>query len=694
MRLTGLSVLPPSINVAVPSVRAFCRRLAMAAAVACVVLGVSASAQDLPDVAQGLQPYVSYHGGGLDSVSTLNGGLTIRIPLVSYPQKGALSLSYSVVFNSFGYQTLTACDAAEDPTGSIDEIPLRIDCHDTIQFAPLAFGSPTGPSLVMDQELIAAGSSAPMQVQSVQPPIQGRFYIITPDNAQHPLGALGNAYLSVDDAGYRFVPSSAPAVGVNLPLHPSGSPPGFFMVRAAGTITDSRGIVHTPGGMTDADGNTIAYTNTGVIDSVRRIIPSNVAITATIAQCPTLQNALNQPVTNVTQWTVPGSGGNSTYLFCYAQVRISTALTNNPQSNELSLTMGMLQSIVLPNGTYWGFIYDSAPPANSGSHVAAYGQLTTLIYPTGGSTSYGYSFSPGFCDAARADGTVAYAIALDQPVVSSRTMFDAQGHMLGRWSYVYPEGRPTGSVLSATGDLTVNHFVSSPGDFCQFFDAGHDVYQGSSALQSALLQSTAKTISFEGAPGSPVLILPRETMSTNVLGDGSTSTVQTSYAPGLQFSSINCDYHGLNCTIVPNPGTISIGGPTAKTYTDYSGAVIKTDSTTYQWQTNPSYFAANLLDIPSTTRTLDASNTVQSQTTYTYDESTYSPGGVRGHVTTVVPWLNSGAAPTTHTGWNSSGEKSYIVDAAGNHNANGHTADYVYGDCAGSVVTSTTNALN
>lgn len=40
-------------------------------------------AQDLPDVAQGLQPYASYHGGELDNVSLVNGGLTVRIPLAT-----------------------------------------------------------------------------------------------------------------------------------------------------------------------------------------------------------------------------------------------------------------------------------------------------------------------------------------------------------------------------------------------------------------------------------------------------------------------------------------------------------------------------------------------------------------------------------------------------------------------------------
>src|SRR5476649_2021251 len=37
---------------------------------------VAGHAQDMPDVAQGLQPYGAYHGGQLDQVSMMNGGLT------------------------------------------------------------------------------------------------------------------------------------------------------------------------------------------------------------------------------------------------------------------------------------------------------------------------------------------------------------------------------------------------------------------------------------------------------------------------------------------------------------------------------------------------------------------------------------------------------------------------------------------
>jgi len=58
-----------------------------------VVLVITASlplayAQTDVNLAQGLEPYKSYMGGNIDTVSLTNGNLMLHIPLVSYPQRG------------------------------------------------------------------------------------------------------------------------------------------------------------------------------------------------------------------------------------------------------------------------------------------------------------------------------------------------------------------------------------------------------------------------------------------------------------------------------------------------------------------------------------------------------------------------------------------------------------------------------
>jgi len=46
----------------------------------------AANAQDLAGLEQGIKPYGSYHGGDIDSISMVNGSLTLNIPIISYPQ--------------------------------------------------------------------------------------------------------------------------------------------------------------------------------------------------------------------------------------------------------------------------------------------------------------------------------------------------------------------------------------------------------------------------------------------------------------------------------------------------------------------------------------------------------------------------------------------------------------------------------
>lgn len=64
-------------------------------------LGTRVLAQDISGLEQGLKPYGSYHGGDIDSISMVNGSLSVHIPLVSYPQRGGkLHVDYSIIYNT------------------------------------------------------------------------------------------------------------------------------------------------------------------------------------------------------------------------------------------------------------------------------------------------------------------------------------------------------------------------------------------------------------------------------------------------------------------------------------------------------------------------------------------------------------------------------------------------------------------
>ena len=79
------------------------------------------AAQDSDDIQQGIKAYGTYHGGDIDSVSMINGNLMLDIPLVSYPQRGNLSLGYRLVSNGKNYTLRTVC-AAGDCTIYVDQI--------------------------------------------------------------------------------------------------------------------------------------------------------------------------------------------------------------------------------------------------------------------------------------------------------------------------------------------------------------------------------------------------------------------------------------------------------------------------------------------------------------------------------------------------------------------------------------------
>ena len=268
-----------------------------------------------------------------------------------------------------------------------------------------------------------------------------------------------------------------------------------------------------------------------------------------MALCPAIPEAQFQTLTSASSWTVPGPNGSITYLFCFTSVNIYTHFAVGSASDgnsELIRTVSTLQSIVLPNNTFWGFVYDSNDPSSNPAptihnYTVGTGQLTTLIYPTGGKIRYTYTVGPGACNSGRPNGRNPGGVALlaYTPQIATRAMVDAQGNVLGTWSY---EG---GTIVSPDGNATVMNFASDP-------DAPYQC--------------------------------PTE-------ANGNTSSVQSVYSNSMMFSSITCDYQGLNC-VDAGSYSLPIGMPTSKTYLDFSGSTLKQEATTYQWQTNSAYLTS------------------------------------------------------------------------------------------------------
>jgi hypothetical protein len=88
--------------------------LAILAAVVTVFCG-SIFAQTNVNEEQGIKPHDAVHGGDLDSVSLTSGSLLLHIPLVSFPQRGNLDLTFSVFSNTKQWTLVSWCNPSTDP---------------------------------------------------------------------------------------------------------------------------------------------------------------------------------------------------------------------------------------------------------------------------------------------------------------------------------------------------------------------------------------------------------------------------------------------------------------------------------------------------------------------------------------------------------------------------------------------------
>ncbi|MFZ1005678.1 MAG: hypothetical protein WAN65_02500 [Candidatus Sulfotelmatobacter sp.] len=181
---------------------------------------------------QGLTFYGSYQGGNVDTVNMRNGNVMINIPLVSFPQRGNLSLSYSLSLNNSGFYYVKTCDVQGQCTGTWKR-QFPSPSIDTI-----------GPSLVMDQGLNLYQSLQSVHVGGTQGTTYYYYLYTLMDStgAQHPLG-FDNSNLSnlraTDGSGYLAVASGGECLRL-----PSGSERffhGVFTKRNKVQLFKSRG---------------------------------------------------------------------------------------------------------------------------------------------------------------------------------------------------------------------------------------------------------------------------------------------------------------------------------------------------------------------------------------------------------------------------------------------------------------------
>jgi YD repeat-containing protein len=771
-----------------------------------LVLLILLSAFDLASNGQvampqfGIVPNGSYESYKVDNVNLENGNTIIKIPLFSLPQLGKLSLSFSVVGNTTAWTPEETCtpDDSECQFYYIDISPFY-----TGYPAAVPGTSPSiGPAIVGDSGAYVgsipydSGSIvykfsymelAGFQDAGVFPPTPPPCFT-SPDGTQssdcysmywkvyNSTGGSHSLYYdatnpsnmrTTDGSGFLYQsgnPNPSLGEGVEaLPNNPSTPYPILIDSHGLKTTFEPTEMIQQ-----DPDGNTISDSSTGITDTVGRIIPGiPLAIADTAKVCPDLQhdhpeiNSSFQSVAGVSTWTVPGPNNQSTpYLICYANIRVHTDFfgggeglyqTADPngfdydviETFDTNQIVSVIQSIVLPDKTYWGFVYDAADPAGANlpagpigdneampAQYAGYGTLSALILPQGGTITYIYSGSHlQSCSSSLGSPTA----------VGERTVSDGNGHTY-TWKYNIGMGTPASGggptsnntvVTDPNGNDTVYGYgiptfttITANIDPCaDLAELSRKEYQGS-YTSGKLLRTVTKTYTAATEPLVAQLptsdnlagfgnLLPQTVTTT--LDNGSSSTATTgdyvgTFAATMPTYGIVCngaqapDYicHQVQAVSIPTTVVnLSLAIPTSTSTTDYSstgyaGSILNTTQTQYQWQTDYNYFAANLLDTPTVVTTYNGNvdsyspnGQMVAQTITSYDEPNYiaNNGVIAGDSTTVSRWNNLGAAIITHTKWTPSGMVSQTIDGRGNAAA---TYNYQAGPIYPSSVT---NAL-
>jgi RHS repeat-associated protein len=623
-----------------------------------LIVGSAAKAQSNPLESQGVTPWGSYQHGDVDSVNLMNGGVVIHIPLYSLPQRGRLSLSFSIGGNMNSFHVSNACKSGCYQVSRVDG----------------SADNPVGPRLNLDQAL----SAGPAQYR--YPANSNTFYNVfsvqDATGANHTLG-YDNSNLALlralDGSGFLYAPATS-------------TPASPFYGGGDGTVYTSAGIQHITQNsssalptitMKDPDGNSIVRSYTGqtvatsqITDSVGRVFPDipnwYSQHTSSIAGCPAI-SAGYQTTTSSVSWTVPGPNGTPlTYLFCYATIYYHTnffgGCTNGCVNTDTSGTIPALQSIVLPNKTYWAFIYDAANPASSSS--IGYGQVTQIKLPTGGSISYQYVTFSTQCQISSAPLNYNRA-------VSARTI-DAANGSTSTWNYNYSSW-PVVRVADPVGNDTVYTFSYLATGHCDLYETNQQAYQGSkttgkllrtkaTAYQSAATNPQAGSFDYPNI--TAVAVFPSTVTTT--LDNGQAATITYQYNDG-GFVDVQpaCTVTGPTTYSCTNSATqqIPFGQVTSSTATDYGGSTLKTVQTQYLYQQNSSYYPGNFLGQIAAVTTLNGSGTQVAKTTYGFDENNGSPQGIFGHQTSVNLWLNTtGTFLTSKNVFNAQGMLAQSLD--------------------------------
>jgi len=659
--------------------------------------------QTEPNLETGIKPYGSYHGTDVDTVSIMNGNVTVHIPFPQeYPQRGALHEGMTQISHSKGWH-LTAIP----PTGGSAWAPDRSlmgavdNLHPAHQRTLQQFTASGQTFQTVMKDALVTWDGSTHKLMDVSSGRQLAFEAVD-GSGWHVSVANPNQYgipqtaVITDRTGTQYtVPQYQPAAPPCIPSTSGGvsAPGGHPMLlypNSVGLPDASTFSCLMSGGVTqvtDANGNTFTSSpSTGITDTLGKStssIPLSIEVEGYSA--PVIQSS-NPPgclgafsFYGSSAITYPAANGRTNQiLVCYANFTIQTSFGFSSAIEYPSSIAGenpifpLISSIVLPDGSTWTFNYD------------AYGNTTFIGLPLGGSISYQWA-------------TVAFpSVSGNAPVsraVTQRTITDNNGNSY-IWKYAWmtsqnnpasENGTYTNVVTDPLGNDTAHVFTNYGGSF---YETDTQSFQGlytSGQLLKEVVTGYQVTTAGDGNDGDLFTVLPNS-IQTTVYPSGKTSLVQKSYDAALTD---------------PTSGTTSYGKViTEKQYdwgTSSPGPLLNEIDTTYEWQVDSTYLTAHFLDLPASVIVKDGNGCSLSETDYTYDEAAYlTPSGIatqhvsppsskRGNLTTVTKWLapagscnpKSGTAVPTHTNWFDTGEVNQQIDALGRATTYSYDSAYV-----------------
>ena len=563
------------------------------------ILHQASSAQDyLQEVAR--PTFSQIEPVELGVVDVANGNMHLEVPLASFPQRGSRPLTYKLVYDS------------------------------RIWYPYLS------PGWGLNSWATAMGGWR--FSTSVDPGVAGPN---NGGNCNSVVYATNYSWTAPDGTAHFFPITTSPAGGC-YPQNGSASAQdssGYFMYASGGGTVN---YVLAPDGtqvypyVKDTNGNYFSSdANGNVIDTLGR---TPVIVTKT---CNGNANEICYDILN-------SKGSTSRVTVMTETISVHTAF-NQPSKTEYSGTLTVIQSIQLPDGTYYQFGYDS------GSTAGHYGEVTSVTLPTSGQATYAYSV---FQDAGGS-----YNHWLSQHTRAG-----------GTWTYTPGNVNTTNktqslTVLKPSGDQKYYSFTLNNGAWLN--SLSYIQSSGGNPRNISLSWDTSNSCT-SPCYGSGAIYVRKlgETITTDNVNK-TTSFSYSSTANSLPATVKEWNYYSGSQPATPNRITNitylsdnnSAYGPAGKNILNRPASIVVTDGNSIKLkETDYGYDTTSLTSVTGVAK---------------HDDNNFGTGDTtRGNRTTISAWLNGTTfVPEATLTYDTTGQMVQATDAKSN------LTTFSYADC-------------